>query len=270
MGLFSNMTKKFTEEWANNLTLEEIEEYERKGVDMSEYRVIYEENQAERQRLINLLDLNLLNKYKTAHDPDFMEEVAKFNKLSNKKKQKLEQATLVYAKVVQAHSALFRSNPKNKDGAGIVFLFTLDNTHRYDEEWLTKTANLISDMKARVEQNEPKGFFYTLCRFLQIENNFFISSHIWKQKLKVVPEDCRSFMSCLCNDESSFCMKLGNTLSEGVDVWCGTYSLWDQSQLPMAQIPPNRIIPLLLIGNPEKYGRMDAEAQLIPPAYYTK
>jgi len=272
MGLLSKMTENATKEWAQNLTLEEIEEYERQGMDMSEVRILYEEHQAEKQRLIDAVDLSMLDKYKNARsaDDDFVNEVAKFNKLSDKKKRKLEQAPLVYGKVIQAHNALFKSNPKNKDGAGIVFLYAVDDAHRYDEEWLNKTATRIKDMRNAVNENEPQGFLYTLIRLLQLENNFFVSSHLQKERLKVIPEDCRTLIGQLCNDRSSFCLRLDDTLSDGAEAWCVTYSLWDQSKLPMAQIPHNRILPLLLTDQPEGYGGMDDAAQLIPPAYYTK
>jgi len=38
----------------------------------------------------------------------------------------------------------------------------------------------------------------------------------------------------------------------------------------MAQIPHNKIIPFLLTEEPKGYGGISDEAQLIPPAYYTK
>ncbi len=45
------MGEKAIQDWANNLTLEQIEEYERQGMDMSEYRVILQERLAEEQRM---------------------------------------------------------------------------------------------------------------------------------------------------------------------------------------------------------------------------
>lgn len=273
MGLLSKMTEKATQEWAKNLTLEQIEELEKQGCDVSEYRIIYEEQQAEKQRLIDSNDLSMLDKYKKVRSAGdaFVEDVAKFNKLSDKKKQKLEQAPLVYGKVVQAHYALFKSNPKNKDGAGIVFLYALDDAHRYDEEWLTKTANRISEMKASVEnQGNTGGLLGTISKLFGLEDNFIISSILKKKKFQFLPEDCRSFMKVLCNDKSRFCLKVSDSLSDGAEAWCATYSLWDQSKLPMAQIPHNRIIPLLLTDQPQGYGGIDDAAQLIPPTYYTK
>ena len=270
MGFLSNAAEQATKEWAKTLTLAQIEEYERQGMDMSECRIIWEEHQAEQQRLMDSIDLSMLDKYKNARSAEFIDEVAKFNKLSDKKKPKLEQATLVYGRVVQAGYDLYKSNPKNKDGGGIVFVFALDDAHRYDEEWLTKTAQRLLNMQASVSANEPKGGLYTLINLFQLEKNVFVSSHLKKQRMKDVPEDCKFLVERLCNEHSAFGLPLGETLSDGADAWCATYSLWDQNKLPMAQIPPNHIIPLLLTDKPQGYGNINDVAQLIPPTYYTK
>jgi len=273
MGLLSKMQEKATQEWAKNLTLEQIEEQERQGVDMSEYRIIYEENQAEKQRVVDAIDLSKLDKIKNVRTPEFIDEVAKFNKLSDKKKTLLENAPLVYGRVVQAHSALYQSNPKNKDGGGIVFIYALDDAHRYDEEWLAKTANRISEMKDSYD-NQPEGMMEKILRFLKLSDGLLytitVGNMIEKKKAKSLPEDCRDFIRTLSNDSSSFGLKLGESLNDGADAWCATYSLGDQNKLPMAQIPHNKIIPFLLTENPKGYGGVSDVAQLIPPVYYTK
>ena len=273
MGLLSNMQEKGMQQMrdiARSMTLEEIEESERQGLDMSWNRQIWEELQEEKRRAMESIDLSMLDKYKVARDTDFIDAVAKFNKLSDKKKSKVEQAQLVHGRVVQAHSALFVPNPKNKDGAGIMFIYALDDAHRYDEEWLAKAASRILDIKATVDENEPQGILYTLIRLMSLENNFFVSSYLRKQRLKAAPEDCRGLMSAVCNDKSSFCFRLPETLSDGATAYCATYSLWDQSKLPMAHIPLNKMIPILLTDQPEGYGGIDDAALLIPPDYYTK
>ena len=272
MGLLSKMGAKATQEWAKNLTPEQIAEYERQGMDMSEYKIVAEEHQAEEQRIADSVDLSMLDKYKkTPYSTDFVDEVAKFNKLSDKKKQKLENAPFIYGRVVQAHNALFKSNPKNKDGAGIVFLYALDEAHRYDEEWLAKTANRILEMKETFN-NQPDTSIEKIARMIGLKDNFLYSITVGgaqeKKKAKVLPEDCREFIQCLSLDGGSFAFKLGETLSGGANAYCATFSLWDQSKLPMAQIPRNRIIPLLLTEQTERGGLDDAA--LIPPAYYTK
>ncbi|MDR2148668.1 MAG: hypothetical protein LBE91_19680 [Tannerella sp.] len=261
MGFLSNMNKQATQQWAENLTLEQIEEWEKQGLDMSEYRIIFEERQAEQQRIADSIDLSMLDKFKETRTPDFVEDVAKFNKLSDRKKQELETAPLVYGRVVQAFNGLFKPNPKG-DG-GIVFLYALDGAHRYDVEWLAKTANRISEMKESVE-NQPESTTGKIFGFLGVNRQE-------KKKVDFLPEDCREFIGTLCNDTSAFRFHLGKTLSDGADAWCSTYTLWEQSKLPMAQIPPDRIVPFLLTGErKEGYGGIDGEALLIPPVYYMK
>ena len=273
MGLLSKMTEKATKEWAENLTLEQIEDMEKQGYDMSEHRVLYQERQAEKQRIADSIDVSLLDKYKNTRSADFIDEIAKFNKMSNKKKQNLEQAPLVYGKVVQAHSALFKSDPKNKSRCGIVFLYALDDAHRYDKEWLAKTANRISEMKKSVN-NQPPTTMEKIFRTLKWDNGFLFSITVGtmmeKKRVKFLPEDSRDFIRILCLDSGSFYFKLGETLSDGADAWCTTYALLDQSKLPNAQIPHDRIIPFLLTEDPSKYNGADDAAQLIPPAYYMK
>ena len=273
MGLLSNMQEKGMQqarEYARSLTLEDIEEFERQGTDMSWHRTIWEELQEEKRRAMESIDLSMLDKYKVARDATFIDEVAKFNKLSDKKKPKLEQAKLVYGRVVQALSTLYVPNPNNKDGAGIMFVYAVDDAHRYDEEWLAKASSRILDMRAIVDENEPKGLLYSLIRLMDMEKNFFVSSYLNKQRLKAAPDDCRSLMGAVCNDKSSFCFRLPETLSDGATAYCATYPLWDQSKLPMAHIPLNNIIPFLLTDQPEGYGGLDDAVQLIPPAYFTK
>ena len=276
MGLLSNMQEKGLQqmrEHARNMTLEQIEEFERQGTDMSWYRSVWEEMQEEKRRAADAIDFSMLDKHKRvprSTDDDFANEVAKFNKLSDKKKSKLEQALLVYGRVVQAHTSLFKPNPNNKDGGGIMFVYATDDAHRYDEEWLAKAASRISDMKATVTENKPKGFLYAMVRLFNLEENFFVSSFLKKQQLKAAPEDCRKLMSCVCNDRSSFCFKLPETLSDGAMAYCATYTLWDQNKLPMAHIPLNKIIPFLLTDQPQGYGGLDDAVQLIPPTYFTK
>ena len=279
MNFLTSQTEAVMKQWAQNLTLEQIEEYERQGMDMSEYRIIYEERQAAEQRVINAIALEKLDAYKNIRsaEDDFVNDVAKFNKLSDKKKQSLEQVSLVYGKVVQANSALFKPcEDEDNDGGGIVFLFALDAAHRYNEEWLTKTAERISEVKESVPEL-PETTTEKIFRLLGLKNSFLyditIGSKQEAKKFEFLPEDCREFIGILSNDSSSFCLPVGKTLNEeGADAWCATLSLDDQRQLPFSQIPHNQIVPLLLTEPPKKkdFGGMDDYALLIPPTYYTK
>ena len=286
MGLLSKMTDKATQEWAKNLTLEQIEEYERQGMDMSEYRIVYEDRQAEKHKLIEenmaAIDMSKLDKYKKvprSAEDDFVNAVAKLNVISDKKKQQLETAPLVYGRVVQAHHSLFSPQKDNIGTTGMVLLFALDQEHCYNEKWLAKTAERISEMKQDVENN-TKDFLHTICRIFSLGDSGILANILESKKLKCVPEDCREFIKTLRDEHSSFCFQLGNSLSEGADAWCVTYWLDKPSKLPLSQIPYSRIIPLILSGQPKQYKARSAAgtllnagkdvAELVPPAYYTK
>jgi len=276
MGIFSKQTEAATKQWAQNLTLEQIEEYERKGMDITLYRQMREEFLADKQKLIddsiNSMDLGKLDKYKNARSAEnaFVNDVAKLNGISDKKKQQLELAPLVYGRVVQANHTLYKpEKDKFGGGGGIVFLFALDDAHHYNEEWLAKTANRISEMKDKVNNFKVTGFLPTISKLLDLGNNIMISSILAKKQLECIPEDCREFIGTLRNDTSSFCFPLSKSLNEeGADAWCTTFVLDKPSKLPLSYIPYNRIIPFLLSEQPQK--NRIANIQLIPPAYYTK
>ena len=62
MGLLSNMQEKAmqqAQEHARNMTLEQIEENERQGLDMSWNRTIWEEVQEEKRRAMESIDLSI-------------------------------------------------------------------------------------------------------------------------------------------------------------------------------------------------------------------
>jgi len=91
-----------------------------------------------------------------------------------------------------------------------------------------------------------------------------------KKRVKFLPKDCQDFILSLSNDASSFCYKLGESLSDGADAWCATFKLSNQNKLPMAQIPHNKIVPFLLSEQPKQKWSISDTVLLIPPAYYTK
>jgi hypothetical protein len=268
MGLLDSLNQKAQQQWAQDLTLAQIEEYERQGMDMSEYRAQYEERQRQAQELADAIALDKLEAYKKTRQAEdaFVTDVAGFNGLADKKKQQLELAPLAYGRVVQAHRSLFKPG-KEGNRAGIVFLFALDDEHRYNQEWLAKTAGRILQMKESVD-NQPKNIWDTVCGMFDLEKKALIAHFMEAKRLKCIPEDCRKFIGALRNDSSYFCFPLGQSLSDGADAWCATYTLDKQSNLPMSCIPPNRIIPFLLSEPPKK--NQFAAIQLIPPAYYTK
>jgi len=72
--LFASQTAKVQQQWAQNLTLEQIEEYERQGMDMTDARQIREDYLAAKQKVIqdsmDAIDLNKLNAYKDARSAE--------------------------------------------------------------------------------------------------------------------------------------------------------------------------------------------------------
>jgi hypothetical protein len=274
-------------EWAKTATDEQFEEYERTGMDMSAYRQIREDYRAEQQKLVDAnkaaIDMGKLDKYKNIprSADGFVDAVAAFNVISSdKERQQLEDAPLVYGRVVQANNALFTPNDDSIGATGIVFLFALDEAHRYDEAWLAKTAERISEMKESVDKNEPKGAFFSIGKMLELDKKGVVANMKEAKKLEIVPEDCREFIKALRDHQSSFYFPLGKSLSGDADAWCATYWLDKPSKLPMTFIPYSRIIPFLVSAKPQKYvatsmlGTIRSLGknviELIPPEYYTK
>jgi len=285
--MFAKQTEEATRQWAQSLTLEQIEEYERKGMDMTPYRLIRDEYLAEKQRFIDenkaFIDMDKLEKYKRtprSADDNFLNDVAEINGTSDKKKQLLETAPLVYGRVVQANYALFTPNKDDIGARAMVLVFAMDDEHRYNVEWLAKTAERISEIKDNVNSFEPQGILYTIIRLLSMQDTGFIKSHIESKKLENAPADCREFIKILRDDKSSFCFPLGSSISEGADAWCSTCYIPKPSYLPMSVIPYNRIIPLLISEPPKQYKATSLLGtvatlgknviEMIPPAYYSK
>jgi hypothetical protein len=285
-GMFAKQTEEIQRQWAQQLTLEQIEEYERQGMDMTLTRQIRDEYLAEQQKKIDenkaFLDFSKLDKYKRTPrsvEDSFVNDVAEMNGIIDKKKQLLETAPLVYSHVVQANSALFVPNDDDIGATAMVLVFALDDAHRYDEAWLSKTANRISDLREKVDDYQPEGIFFSICRMLDLTNTGFIADMIEKKKLEQAPFESREFIKTLRNYKSSFCFKLSHSLSEGADAWCVTCYVGKPSYLPMSVIPYNRIIPLIISEPPKPFkstSLLGAVAsigkdvvELVPPAYYS-
>lgn len=237
--LFSSQIKAATQDWVENMTLEDIENMEKQGCDMTEYRKRYEEHKAkvkaEYERRLALLDYSKLKPYMdTPRDPesDFIKDTIAIGKFFSKEKAKLPDAKIIYGAVVQAHSALWESRKGGSVAA--VFVFAMDDKHMYDQEWLLDIASKISELK---QSND-------------------------------VPKDNEKFIKTLRDDQSMFCFKLGESLCGDADAWCGTYVINKQEALPDSCLPVTRILPLLI----REYPKFDylASFELIPAKYYTK
>lgn len=237
-GKMEEANKQFLE----NITLEDIEEMERQGCDATEYRKAYEERlireEAKYKHLMESIDLSGLNKYKSGSlDPesDFVKDIAALNAISIKDIKNANDVKLVYAAVVQAHYELwepvgFSSGPK-----GVVFLMAFDDKHRYQQEWLVETAARISKIKDGKEET---------------------------------PSDNSKLIKTLRDDESMFCIKVGASIAGDADLWCVTHAIFNQKQLPNSCLPPNRILPMILLEHPVENKIIDPA--LIPAKYFTK
>ncbi|NDV78013.1 hypothetical protein [Dysgonomonas sp. 511] len=226
-------------DWEASLTPDAIDDLERQGIDVTEYRRKYAERVAAEEALLqsamDALDYAKLDAYKAVpRDPEseFVKDTIALDNLGGYKKY-VPESPIVYGRVVQAHSGLWK--PSTEKGAtGIVFLFAMDEQHMYDEQWLAETSEKISDMK---ESDD-------------------------------VPKDCKKFINDLRDHQSYFCHKLSDSLSGGADAWCVTFKLEKQTSLPLNFIPPTKILPLLILEYP-KQGYI-ASLALIPAKYYTK
>lgn len=238
--------KDLAKDWENNMTEAEIQDMERKGYDMSEVRKkqeITKEKQAEgeaafadrRKATAVKTDVTKLAPYQSTPrntDSDFFKDVAGKAPLFGKGKwmEKVAAAPLVYGAVVQANSDLWL--PGDNTYYPAVFVFALDSAHMHDVQWLTETAEKVSQMKDSGE----------------------------------VPADCKEFMTILRDDHSEFCFPLGASLAGGANAWCVTYKFEKQAALPGKRLPEDGIVPFLLDEQPKK--QIPVQLRLIPAKYY--
>ena len=235
--LLSSQAQMGEAKWLETMTMEEIEDMEAKGCDMTEYRAKYAEREekkaAEIKRRLDAIDYSLLDPYRnTPRDMEsvFVKDVISLNNIWSFNKEALADARIVYGAVVQAHHGLW--TPGDYGHMAAVFVFALDEKHIYDVEWLLETAEKISEMK--------------------------ISAN--------VPDDNMKFIAKLRDDKSMFGFKLGASLCGDADAWCTTYAFKEQAVLPDTYLPQNNILPFLLMKTPEYL----ADLQLIPVKYYNK
>jgi len=237
--LFASQTRAATQQWVENMTLADIEEMERQGCDMTEYRQRYEEHQAKvkatYERRLALLDYPKLKQYMdTPRDPEseFVKDTIALGKLSSKDGQKMLEAKIVYGAVVQAHHLLYETRTGGQVAA--VFVFAMDEKHIYDQEWLNDIAGKISELKESTS----------------------------------VPKDNEAFIKRLRDDQSMFCMKLGESLVGDADAYCATMAINKQEAMPDSCLPVTRILPLMLLEYPKP--KYMAQLEMIPSKYYTK
>lgn len=241
-GLFPSQQKN----WEENLTMEQIEDMERQGCDMTEYRKKYEERKAAeeareqeiRQKSLDVLDMDKLQPYLAKpRDPEseFVKDMIELNRIGSKNAKKVPEGDLIYASLVQAHWALLEPGEANdRNMYAAVFCFAMDEKHMHDVEWLRDLAKKISAMK-------------------NSDN---------------VPADNAKFIETLRDDQSMFCFKLGESLAGDADAWCTTRGFDGRKMLPLGYMPATRILPMMLTEKPEH--DHSGPMHFIPLKYYTK
>lgn len=126
-------------------------------------------------------------------------------------KENHENGLFFYGYVVQANMSLWE--PGDGDYLPAVFVCSDNPKYACDIPFLTKMAEKIMELK----------------------------------NSNSVPSDCKEFISTLRDDQSTFTFKLGESVSEGVSVWCFTEKIDKQSMLPGNCLATNRIVPFFLL-----------------------
>lgn len=239
MGFFQKQAEKYQEQFYSNLMPEDIPKWEAQGVTFTdEQRARAEENKrakAAEHASRPVYHLDRLEPFKAvprgADDPFVIDCAGKLPALGKEKYlAQFQNAPLLFSKVVQANHALWETG--DYEGLPAVFVFALDDAHRYDTDWLDRTAAAIQEMKKGGD----------------------------------VPKDCKKFILKLREDKGSFCFKLGESLSGGADAWCVTKVIEKQTELPNCALSRDGLMPWLLRDNlREGYF---APLALIPSQYY--
>lgn len=231
-----NQADKAMEEWMKTATLADIEAMEAQGVDMTVRRAKFEENKkkeaemdeirygawkVDNSKVENPIDLSKLDQFDTTPRDlnsefvqGYMWKLPWFWK--DKVKKQAENWKIIYASIVQANSGLWEA--WNFKYLPAVIVFAVDDGHRRDVAWVKAMAKKISDLK------------YT-------------------PQVPVVLED---LIKTLRDDQSMFCKKIDNSISDWADAWCATYSFPTQEILPKKHLPTEWIVPFILKDVPEQ------------------
>jgi hypothetical protein len=260
MGLLDKAKAKGLQQMLDSLKSEDdLKKWEAQGYDMSIYREQYWDvlsakfaataqkeaftlaarygiGEFDPSAAENPISLNKLDSYKsTPRDTgsNFVKDCAGKLPTFGKDKvlNKVAEAPLIFASVVQAHALLWK--PDNAKGAkGMVIVFARNDARRYDLAWVKGLSKKISDLKTGAE----------------------------------VPGDCKKFIQTLRNDQSYFCFPVGASISGGADAWCATYTINDQSIFPKSHIPTEGIVPILLLEQPKE--NKFVELSIVASKYY--
>lgn len=228
MGIFDKATAKATEQWLNGLTMAELDRMEAQGYDVSGYRAEVSKRQAVREEIernkprYTIEYDRLLPHLATPRDVngEFFLATAGKKPLFGKDRweESMANMPIVYAGIVQASSSAW-SPIEDRARYGMVVVLATDAAHMHDKEWAVATADKISQLK----------------------------------NTKDVPHDCKKLIAELRNSQSSFCLRVGESISGGATAWCAT-KFFDEAptQLPNACLPSDRILPILLREEPKE------------------
>jgi hypothetical protein len=202
---------------------------EKQGIDVADYKAYVAARDGKDgeaageccEKFNNPVDLSKLDAYIPVPrdvNGDFVRTVAGKLPLfgKDKKLQKVAGGALIYAAVVQANSDLWQ--PGKEDYLPAVLVFALDEAHRYNVKWLKETADRIHQLKNAAD----------------------------------IPQDCSRLVASLRDDQSLFCWKVGNSISDGADAWCAVYKFEKQTILPRQCLPSEGIVPFILREGPEE------------------
>lgn len=219
--------------------MKSLDEYAAKGNDASAWLEVSKEHletllrkqQELKDFRYNLSNLNEYVSIPRSASSEFFKDIARKAPFFSKAKwmDKFQNAPIVYGAVVQAHQALWSQG--DATNVGIVFVFSSDERYMHDIEWLSQTAHNIMSIKNSQD----------------------------------VPKDVKELVKSLRNEQSYFCLPLADSLSNGVQAWCATYTIENQSLLLNNVLPGDRIVPFILKEKPKNNQFIDIK--LIPSKY---
>lgn len=257
---------KIMADWFESMPEAELDTYEAglaeyKGADLADYQEAIanrremialekyakehpEEVEAARkeEEASRVYDLEKLEPYKMVPrklDSEFVQAIAGkpssslFGLFGNKKEtEKIANAPIVYAAVVQANDVLWEPKGDTMYAPAVV-VFTEDKFRTYDKEWLREIAKTLENFRDTA----------------------------------TVPEDCKKIVMDLRNPKSSFCRRVGSSVTGGATtVWCADIMIPSQPDLPFGCLPSDRILPMLLSGEVKE--NYSAPLRQIPGKFY--
>ncbi len=234
-GMLKGMQDKGMAQMVETMSPAQVDEMEKQGYDVAELRqAVLARIEKEKARVYRLDGLEPYKKVPRDRESEFFKDLTARGAPLVGKDKWLEQcvnAPLIYAAVVQAHQGLWK--PDDYGNMGVVFVFSPGSGRTFDVEWLREVAGKISAVRDAPASAAP---------------------------------DCRKLVDSLRNEQSRFCLPVGASLAGGVEAWCATEVVGNQSLLPHKCLPYDRIVPLLLLEPPREMSA-DAAFKWLPAKY---